>query len=212
MSHFLTVLASWLVSLISRWGWPAIFILMFFGSAMVPIPSEVVMPFAGFLVTQGVFGFWSIVLVGTISSVAGSLAAWALGYWGEEALAEKLIRKYGKYLLISYDEVEQMKRWFNKRGEFIVFATRLMPVIRAFVSLPAGFAKMNVVTFTVYTFAGAGIWNILLTWLGVKLGKNWETIGVYFKKFDLVIMLAGILIIGWYLQHKVKKLKKKGSR
>lgn len=208
ISDLISLLGHWITNLIAQAGYPAIFVLMLLGCMLIPIPSEVVMPFAGFLASQGVFDFWTLVIVGSLASLVGSLGAYGLGYWGQERFVKKLIKKYGKYLLITYDEVELAERWFRERGELISFVSRLIPVVRAYISLPAGFAQMNVIKFSVYSFAGAFLWTLTLTYLGFRLGENWNILEVYFKKFDVLIIGAFVLLGLVYIRHKVKKIKK----
>lgn len=204
----LEFLGNLITNSVSSWGYLAVFVLMTLESALIPIPSEITMPFAGFLVGLGKLNFWIVVFIGAVANLTGSLGAYALGFWGQEKLVKNLIKKYGKYLLITYDEVETAERWFRKRGELIAFGSRLLPVVRTFISLPAGFSQMNVVKFSIYSFAGALIWTIFLTYLGVILGENWNVLEVYFQKFDIVIVIGGIILVGIYFWYKLQKIKK----
>ncbi len=201
------IIAREITNSISTLGYPAVFVLMTLESALIPIPSEITMPFAGFLVGLGKLNFCLVILVGAIANLTGSLMAYGLGYWGQKKLVKDLIKKYGKFLLITYDEVETAERWFRKRGELIAFGSRLLPVVRTFISLPAGFSQMNVVKFSLYTFAGALIWTTFLTYLGVILGENWNVLEVYFRKFDIAIVIGGIVLVGIYIWYKIKKIK-----
>jgi len=201
-------LGEFIINYISRAGYPAVFLLMSLESALIPIPSEVTMLFAGFLVGLGKLNFWLVVLIGAIGNLVGSLAAYALGYWGQEKVARNLIEKYGKYLLITYHEVETAEKWFRKRGELIAFGSRLLPVVRTFISLPAGFAQMNVIKFSIYTFLGSFIWSAFLTYLGVALGENWTELQPYFHKFGFLIIGLGLALTIFYIYYKLKKLKK----
>jgi len=201
------IIAREITNSISTLGYPAVFILMTLESVLIPIPSEITMPFAGFLVGLGKLNFWVVVFIGTVANLTGSLGAYALGFWGQEKFVKNLIRKYGKFLLITYDEVERAERWFRKRGELIAFGSRLLPVVRTFISLPAGFSQMNVVKFSIYSFAGALIWTTFLTYLGVILGENWQILEVYFRKFDIAIVIGGIVLVGIYIWYKIKKIK-----
>jgi membrane protein DedA with SNARE-associated domain len=177
-------------------------------SALIPIPSEITMPFSGSLVVLGTFNFWIVVLVGTIGNLVGSLLAYWLGWWGGETVVRTIILKYGKYFLISEHEYDQSERWFRKHGEIIVFVSRILPILRTFISLPAGVAKMKLVKFIVYTTIGSLIWAYFLTSIGVVLGNNWESLQVYFHKFDLVIVGAGIIVVIWYIRHKWKHFRR----
>lgn len=201
------LLGAYIINFISSLGYFGIFILMTLESALIPIPSEVTMPFSGSLVVLGHFNFWIVILVGTLGNLVGSLLAYALGAWGQEAVVRKVIVKYGKYFLISEHEYDHSERWFRNHGELIVFISRILPVLRTFISLPAGVAKMNLVRFTVYTVVGSFIWSYILTSIGVTLGNNWKSLEVYFRKFDVIIVVALIIMIIWYVRRKLKHLK-----
>ncbi len=205
------VLAEFIINYISQVGYPAVFLLMTLESALIPIPSEVTMPFAGFLVGVGKLNFWLVVLLGAIGNLVGSLAAYGLGYWGQEKFARNLIKKYGKYLLITYHEVEVAEKWFRQRGELIAFGSRMLPAVRTFISLPAGFAQMNVIKFSLYTFLGSFLWSALLTYLGVALGENWTSLQTYFHKFDFLIVGLGVGLVVFYIYYKLKKIKQENN-
>jgi membrane protein DedA with SNARE-associated domain len=210
MEAILEPIAHWITNSIATIGYPAVFFLMLMESALIPIPSEVTMPFAGFMVGLGKLDFWLVILVGGVGNLVGSLAAYALGYWGQERFIRQLIKKYGKYLLISYHEVETAEKWFRQKGELIAFTSRLLPVVRTFISLPAGFSQMNVIKFSFYSLAGALIWSTILAYFGVILGENWNILEVYFRKFDLLIAAVGMIMVMIYVYHKIKKIKKEG--
>jgi membrane protein DedA with SNARE-associated domain len=198
---------SWIIHFISTLGYFGVFILMTLESALIPIPSEVTMPFAGSLVPSGAFNFWIVVLAGTIGNLVGSLLAYWLGWWGEEAVVRQVIIKYGKYILISEHEYDRSERWFRNHGEMIVFLSRVLPVLRTFISLPAGVSKMKLPKFIAYTVVGCFIWSVVLTQIGVVLGSNWKSLEVYFRKFDIVIVVAGLLVVAWYIWHKLKHFR-----
>jgi membrane protein DedA with SNARE-associated domain len=203
------LVGGYIIHFISQLGYAGVFFLMFLESACIPIPSEVTMPFSGSLVVAGIFNLWIVVLVGTLGNLAGSLTAYALGAWGQEAVVRKVIVKYGKYVLISEHEYDQSERWFRNHGELIVLLSRVLPVLRTFISLPAGVAKMNMTRFIVYTSVGSFIWSLILTEIGVILGNNWNSLEVYFRKFDIVIVIIGVATVVWYIQHKLQHFRKK---
>lgn len=205
------LIGGWIVQFIATLGYFGVFLLMTLESALIPIPSEVTMPFAGSLVAAGTFNFWIVVLVGTLGNLVGSLLAYALGWWGQEAVVRKIIVKYGKYLLISEHEYDRSERWFQKHGEMFVFASRILPVLRTFISLPAGVAKMNLKRFVMYTVIGCFAWSVFLTQIGVVLGNNWSSLQVYFHKFDLVIVITCVGVVVWYVWHKLKHFRRKSS-
>jgi len=202
------LIGSWIIHFISTLGYFGVFILMTLESACIPIPSEVTMPFSGSLIASGRFDFWILVIVGTAGNLIGSLLAYWLGKWGQEAVVRKVIVKYGKYLLISEHEYDRSERWFRNHGELMVFASRILPVLRTFISLPAGVAKMNLTRFIIYTTVGSLIWSFILTKIGVTLGANWQSLEGIFRKFDVVIVVSCVAVVVWYVWHKLKKVRR----
>ncbi len=175
-------------------------------SACIPIPSEVIMPFAGFLVTGGKFNFWLVVLVGALGNLIGSLSMYGLGFWGGEVVIRKLIRVWGKFILISEKDFALSKSWLVRFGLPVVALSRVLPVVRTFISLPAGVAKIDLTLFTALTFGGSLIWSAFLTYIGVLLGENWQNIEPAFRKFDIFIVLGAIILAGLFFYHKSKEI------
>ena len=211
MSHIIEFLTSLIIAVINKSGYWGIFGLMSAESALIPIPSEITMTFAGYIVSMGRLNLWVVICVGALANLFGSLLAYALGYWGEDHVVRSLIRKYGKFLLIDEGEYDQSEKWFKKYGEGIVFFSRLLPVVRTFISLPAGIAKMNMVRFIIFTIVGSFLWSGLLTYVGYALGKNWNSLHVYYQKFEFVIIGALVVAGIYYIYHKLHKLAKKGK-
>lgn len=195
-----------LTALISNYGLLAVFLLMTAESALIPIPSEITMPFAGFLAGRGVFDFWTVIAVGALGNLTGSLLAYWLGYAKGEDWVRIAIRKWGKWLLIRESEYDKSKAWYQKYGQGITFASRLLPIVRTFISLPAGIAKMNLPLFSTLTFIGSLFWSSVLAYVGLKLGENWLSIEPYFRKFQLLIIiifiLLGFLYVKIHLKHR----------
>lgn len=173
-------------------------------SAGIPIPSEIIMPFSGFLVFAGQMNFWAVALLGAFGNLAGSLLAYYIGLKG----GRPLIEKYGKYLLLSKHDLETAEKWFSKHGDSAVFFGRLLPVVRTYISFPAGITKMGVKKFSLFTFAGCLPWAILFAWLGVKMGSNWEIIREKLHSLDIAILIAVALGIIFYIWRKKKKIRK----
>lgn len=205
-----SLLADKITSQIEATTYLAVFLFMTLESMFVPIPSEVTMPFAGFLASLGKVNFWLVILVGGTANLLGSLIAYGIGYWGQKRVHE-WVRRYGKYLLVSVGEVERSEKWFRNHGELVAFASRLMPIVRTFISLPAGMAKMNVFKFSVYSFAGALIWSTVLTYFGFQLGKNWHSLEIYFRKFQFIIIAVFAILIFLYIYRKLKKVREENS-
>lgn len=194
-----------LTSLISTYGYFAIFGFMTLESALIPIPSEITMAFAGFLAGVGVFNFWAVVLIGALGNLIGSLLAFWLGKKMGEEWIRMAIRKWGKWVLIHEKDFDTSLNWFKKYGQGITFGSRLLPIVRTFISLPAGIAEMNLTLFSVYTFIGSFIWSAILAYLGLKLGQNWQMVDPYFRKFQFVIV--GIFVAGaaFYIYSHLKR-------
>ncbi|HZZ99475.1 MAG TPA: DedA family protein [Candidatus Paceibacterota bacterium] len=192
------------VSLISTAGYGGLFLWSALESAAVPIPSEIVLPFSGFLVSSGQFNFWTVVIVATVANVCGSLALFYVGRSGGRWLLER----YGRFVLIHHDDLDTWDAWFKKHGPATVFWSRVLPVVRTFVSLPAGIAEMNVGRFALYTTLGALPWNFVLTYAGYKAGQNWDYLHPYFQRFDYLIGLIVILAVILYIWRHVRKMRK----
>lgn len=206
MFDFLT---SFIIQFIHTTGYLGIFLLMTLGSALIPVPSEITLPFAGFLTSQGVFFFPLVVLVASLGDVAGSLIGYGIGYFLEEELIVKVIKKHGKYVLLSEHDYTKASRWFAKYGNKIVFVAKLVPGFRYLISLPAGVLKMNLWRFSLYTFLGSLLWCTLMVYIGFYLGNKWESIGPYFSKFRVVIIFLLILLVVLYINHKLHLFPKK---
>lgn len=183
----------------------AVFLLMTAESALIPIPSEITMPFAGFLAGRGVMGFWPAVLVGALGNLVGSLLAYWLGYVKGEEWVRVVIKKWGKWLLLREEEFDKSKDWFAKYGQGITFGSRLLPIVRTFISLPAGIAKMNLPYFALLTLIGSFLWSGVLAFIGLKLGENWLTIEPVFRKFQFVIVGLGIAAVAFYIWTHLKR-------
>ncbi|MBI2084009.1 MAG: DedA family protein [Candidatus Aenigmarchaeota archaeon] len=191
---------NFLTDLVAAIGYPGIFVLMAMESATLPVPSEVVVPFAGYLALQGVFDFWAVVIVSSLANLAGSLVAYAVGFY----LGRGFILKYGKYVLLKERVLAIAEEWFKKYGDRAVFFSRMLPVIRTFISLPAGVGKMHLPKFIFYTFIGSLPWNFTLAYLGFWLGDKWMVILDYshWISFAVVVAVATIIIL-----HFVRKRK-----
>lgn len=199
--------AHYIIFLIEKTTYFGIFILMTLESVLIPIPSEITMPFSGFLAAQGKLSFWLIVVIGTLANLAGSLIAYYIGYILEETILIGIIKKYGKFLLITIDDYHRANKWFVKYGDKIIFISRLLPAVRTVISLPAGVFRMNLKKFIIYTIAGCFIWSAFLTYIGVILGENWRSIESYFRQFEVVVGIIFVALVAFYINHKLKILK-----
>lgn len=197
VESLITSFVDLLTSIVSSIGYTGVFILMALESAALPVPSEVVMPFAGYLATQGVFNIWTLTLIGSLANLAGSLVAYYVGLF----FGRRFILKYGKYVLLKEKILFISEDWFKRYGERSVFFSRLLPVIRTFISIPAGIGRMDMKKFILYTFIGSVPWNFALTYSGFWLGQNWKLILEYFHWITLATIIA-VLIGLWYIVFK----------
>lgn len=201
----LEAIATWIINLISILGYPGIVLTMAIESALIPLPSEIIMPFSGYLVSIGRFNLIGVAFFGAIGNVLGSLAAYGLGYWGHERIVRRFIRKFGKFLLISEEELDNTEKLLHKYKDLVVLGSRVLPGIRTVISLPCGIAKLPLLRFIVLTFVGSFIWSFILAWIGMFLGENWQRIGPYFHKADAIIVVLLIGAVGFYIYYKLKK-------
>jgi membrane protein DedA with SNARE-associated domain len=176
-------------------GWPGVVLLMAIESACIPLPSEIIMPLAGWMLIQSQgLSMWFILLAGlcgAVGNLIGSLVAYGVGAWG----GIPLLDRYGKYILITHHDLERANHWFAKYGDWITFVSRLIPAVRTFISLPAGVARMNIWKFSFYAFIGAFIWSAALTYGGYELGQNWDRLRQIMRPFDYPIVGAVVVLI-----------------
>ena len=184
-------LGSFVITMISKFGYTGILITMAIESACIPLPSEIIMPFSGYLVSTGQFSMLGVTMAGAIGNVLGSLVAYYVGVWGGRPFVER----YGQYFLVSRRDLEMADRWFLKYGEAAVLISRMLPVVRTFISLPAGIVRMNVPRFVLFSFIGAVPWCYLLAYIGLKLGERWDGLHEYFHHLDVVIGM--VLVLGF---------------
>ncbi|MCL6638805.1 MAG: DedA family protein [Firmicutes bacterium] len=182
-------------AVIAAMGYWGLGIGMAIESANIPLPSEVILPFGGYLVSTGRLEFWGVVLAGTAGGTAGSAISWFIGFKG----GRPFLLRYGRYVGFSISHLELAERWFERYGEATVFFTRLMPVVRTFISLPAGIAGMDFKKFLVYTFLGSLPWSILLTYAGLKLGQNWQAVKPWFHRMDVAVAAVILGVAAYYL-------------
>lgn len=197
-------IASFVIAVIAHLQYLGVGLLMAIESACIPLPSEVTMPFAGYLAYQGTLRLWLVAVAGAVGCVVGSWVAYGVGAWGGRPLVER----YGKYLLVSKHDLDLADRWFTRHGEITIFVGRLLPVVRTFIAFPAGVARMPPWRFTLYTFLGSLIYCWALAWVGMRLGEHWDTLGVYFHRFDTLIAIAFLLFCALYVWRHVRNLRR----
>jgi membrane protein DedA with SNARE-associated domain len=189
-----------IVAVISTTGYGGVVLLMGIESACVPLPSEITMPFSGYLVATGRFNLGLVALAGAVGCLLGSYVAYFIGAGG----GRRLLLRYGRWVLIAPHEVDLADRFFARWGSHAVFISRLLPVVRTFIALPAGVARMRLIPFTVYTLIGSYIWCFALAWAGMKLGQHWEELGPYFHRFDGAIAILIVAAAAATLYNRIK--------
>lgn len=195
-------LSKYITDLIVAFGYPGIVFLMTLESACMPVPSEIVMPFAGYAAQQGRLDFFLVALAGSIGSLVGAVISYAIGYYGGRPLLEK----YGKYFLVTKHEIDAAHGWFEKYGAAVIFVARLLPILKTFISLPAGVVRMDFKKFAVFTFVGSVPWCFALTYAGVVLGDHWDLLDKYAIYMD-VLTVIGIVAFACYVGYKILKDK-----
>lgn len=197
-------LGLFVISVISTLGYFGVTMLMAVESACIPLPSEVIMPFSGYLVHTGQFNLWLLAFMGALGCNLGSLVAYEIGYHGGRPLVER----FGSYIFLNQHDLDVTERFFARFGDVTVLISRMLPVVRTFIALPAGIAKMPRLRFHLYTFVGSFPWCLGLAYLGMKAGEHWNYLGKYFHQFDKVIgaiILIGIIWFVWsHWQHRVR--------
>lgn len=188
---------------IKVFGYIGVFILMTLESMVAPVPSEGVMPFAGYLVSTGHFSMLGIVVWSTFGSIIGSISSYYIGFYG----GKPVVLKFGKYLLLDKGHLEMTERFFAKYGEKTIFVCRFIPVVRHFISIPAGIGKMNMTKFIVYTIAGAALWNLFLSYLGFWLAERWELVHVYSRYLDYIVVVGVIAFLIYWIRKRLTSKK-----
>jgi membrane protein DedA with SNARE-associated domain len=207
ISKVIEALAVFTTGAISAMGYGGVVLLMAIESACIPLPSEIIMPFAGYLVYQGRFTLHGAALAGAIGCVVGSIPAYYLGQYG----GRPIIEKYGRYVLLSHRELDFADRVFQRWGQWVVLAGRLLPIIRTFIAFPAGVSRMPMGKFIAFTFAGSYPWCLALAWAGAKLGAAWHTdprLKALYHRFELVIVVAFAAFAVWFVWTKVREARR----
>lgn len=195
-------ISNFILGIISYSGYWGIFILMVMESANIPAPSEIIMTFSGFLVSSGELNFWAVVWVATFANLIGSL----LSYWLAHRYGRKGVNFLIKIFIIGDDDVALAENWFKRFGQSSSFIGRLLPIVRTFISLPAGLFKVNIWKFSILTVLGSFIWCLALTSVGYLAGENWETVEPYFRAFDGIIVIVAVIVISWLAYRRFHKM------
>jgi membrane protein DedA with SNARE-associated domain len=194
-------ISEWAVLILEHLHYPGLTLLMALESMIAPVPSEAVMPFAGFLVAKGSFTFAGAVAASSLGTILGSWAGYLMGRYG----GYPLVTRWGKYLFLDKEHLDWTVRWFVRRGELTILISRFIPVVRHFISIPAGAARMSLLKFTVYTLIGGTLWNTFLLYVGIKLRERWEVVQHYSHQIDIVVVVVLGAVAIWWIQRELKR-------
>jgi membrane protein DedA with SNARE-associated domain len=203
-SQIIEYLGGFIVAVISSGGYLGVVVLMAIESACTPLPSEIIMPFAGYLVSRGEMSLWLVALAGAVGCNIGTTVAYAIGAWGGRPLVER----WGRYVLLKPQDIDTAERFFARFGSAAVFIARLLPVVRAFIGLPAGFARMSMWKFQIYSFAGSYLWCLALAEIGAQLGAQWDdnpALKAAFHSADLAVAVVVVALLAWFLWSHLRR-------
>ncbi len=204
MDVIISTLVSFVVSVIDNAGYAGIFLLMTLEGSFLPVPSEIILPFSGFLVSEGRFSLWIVALIGAVANIVGTMITYSLSRY----VGLPFLYKYGRYVLVTRHDIDMAHRLFARFGAPIVFVSRLIPGIRGFVPIPAGVAEMSIPRFVTYVFVGSFLWSLFLTYVGVLIGENWEVVQEYIKPIEIILFILVIMGAAWWIYRHVKIIKR----
>lgn len=205
--EILRTLIQWTLRIIETGSYPGLVFVTVLENVFPPIPSEAILPFAGFLSVTGKFNIWLVILSGTLGSLLGALVLYAFGYYGGEKIVRVFINKYGKYMLLQEEDLDGAIAFFKKNGRPAVLTARVIPIFRSIVSIPAGLAKMPLPEFIFFTILGTGFWCTILAFLGRILGENWTLVSVWLGRYEKIILALVVVVLGYIVYKRIKLLK-----
>ncbi len=190
-------------SVIETFGYFGIIFVMALENVFPPIPSELVMPLAGFMAREGIFSIWGVILAGMIGSVLGALALYYFGAWANETLVRRFIRRWGRYAFVSEHDLDVSLGYFSRHGELVIFFGRLIPLVRSLISIPAGMERMPLPKFLLYTVLGTTLWSAFLSYMGWLLQANWDQVAGYIEQYQRVVLVLIALAVVFFLYRRV---------
>ena len=209
LGDILDAIKIWVENIISTMGYPGLYLVMFLENIFPPIPSEVVLPLAGSLTLSGRFSIGLITVVGMLGSLTGAFAFYGIGKWLGEANVRKFIEKYGRYAFLSTADLDRSLDWFNRYDDRVIFFSRMVPIVRSLISIPAGIATMHFWKFSIYTILGTALWSFLLSFGGRLLGAQWHLITDFVNTYQNIVLVIIGLLLAYFIFSRL--LKKKGT-
>mgnify|MGYP001154417069 FL=1 len=207
LSDILNAINQWALEIIRTVGYPGLGLVMFLENVFPPIPSEVVLPLAGWLTLDDSTGFTllGVTIVGAIGSVAGAFFFYGLGKWFDESRVRYLLRRFGKWFMLSEGDLDVSLAWFERYGEYVIFFGRMVPIVRSLISVPAGLANMNLVRFSVLTAIGTALWSFVLALAGRLLGAQWTLVAEFIDRYETLVIIAAVLGVAYFFFMRVRK-------
>ncbi len=205
LTDILNAINLWVQGVIRSLGYPGLGIVMFLENVFPPIPSEIVLPMAGWLTLgdEAPFTITGVTVVGAIGSVAGAYFFYGLGRWFDERRVRYLLRRFGKWLMLSEHDLDVSLAWFQRYGEYVIFFGRMVPIVRSLISVPAGLARMNIPRFTLYTAVGTALWSFILAFAGRMLGESWPLVAEFIDRYENVVLIASALAVIGFFGHRL---------
>ncbi len=205
MGGILEAIGGWVRSIIEALGYPGILLVMALENIFPPIPSELVMPLAGFMASSGTFNVIGVVIAGMLGSMVGALALYYIGVWADESVIRRFLRRWGRLLFISEDDLDLALHYFERHGQAVIFFGRLIPIIRSLISIPAGMSRMPMPRFLLFSALGTTLWSAALTYAGWVLGENYDQVSTFVSRYqNVVIVVLAIAIVLFVYRRAIK--------
>lgn len=211
MGELLGGIGDWIQTVIETLGYPGIVLVMALENVFPPIPSELVMPLAGFMAREGTFNIVAVIIAGMIGSVLGALVLYGIGSWANDAVIRRFVRRWGRYAFISEHDVDVSLAYFHRHGEAVIFFGRVIPLVRSLISIPAGMDRMPLPRFLFYTVLGTTIWSVVLSYAGWLLADQWERVGGVVEEYQNVVLAIIALALAFFVYRRVIKPRVSGG-
>ena len=210
LTDILNAINTWAQNIIRTLGYPGLGFIMFLENVFPPIPSELVLPLAGWLTLEDKarFSLLGVTIVGAIGSVAGAFFFYGLGKWFDEKRVRYLLQRFGKWFLLSEEDFDVALVWFDKYDEYVIFFGRMVPIVRSLIYVPAGLANMHIGKFTVYTAVGTALWSFILAFAGRMLGENWSMVAEFIDQYEHIVIFAGVAVVVVFFVNRIIKLRR----
>ncbi len=203
LAEILNAINDWAQSVISTLGYPGLGFIMFLENVFPPIPSEIVLPLAGSLTLDGTFNLIGVTLVGAFGSVLGAYFFYGLGKWFDERRVRVLIQHYGRWFMLTEEDLDRALEWFGRYGEYVIFFGRMVPIVRSLISVPAGLASMNLMRFSMYTAVGTALWSFILAFAGRLLGQSWPQVTAFMENYEHLVLIAFALLVAMFVLNRL---------